>query len=238
MSQARVRHHQLAVDERAIVPVWTMSDRRDILALWSELLNVGSESATFYAPGSVIFHQGDVTSHAFLLRSGLAKLTYTLPEGTETIVALAASGQLVGCSTASHDRYYRASAIAVIETAAYQVNAGRLEQLLETNAKAAKLVVRSLELDLSEAFAAVVEMKTLTTQQRFRRLLLRLAELQNIATTQRSMYVPMPLKDREIAEVLGITRENFSRLLHKMISSRAIRRAGRHAVMLSKPLRE
>lgn len=218
------------------LPGWTMSERRDIAALWSDMLNVSSASLVSYPSGSLVFSQGDFVHHAHLLRSGLVKLSCMLPEGTETIVTLAAAGQFIGHVSSDQNRYQPATATAVLETALYRIDVTQLEQLLGTNSKAAGLFVRGYELDQAEAFRAILELKKLTTPQRFARLLLWLAEIQSVATTRLPLKIPIPLKDREMAEVLGVSSENFSRLLHRMIHSKDILRINRRIVIISPDL--
>lgn len=213
--------------EQSTLPTWTMYRRRNSLSLWTELLQLAPESATSCAAGSYLFHEGDLGSHILLLKNGLIKLTCTLPDGAEAIVALVATGQFIDYAFTDHQRRRFASATAVVKSDVYYIDARRLEKLLATDGRVAQLVVRGIESDLAEALRVILEMKTLTTQQRFGRFLHWLAEVQNVGPIQLPLNVPVPLKDREIAQVLGISKENFSRLLHKMTSAGQIRRWAR-----------
>jgi CRP-like cAMP-binding protein len=80
---------------------------------------------------------------------------------------------------------------------------------------------------------ALVEAKTLNTLERFTLLVQQLAAVLEVPRTQRPLRLPLPLSDGEMASLLGVTKEYFSRRKRHWESEGHFHWEGRTLVILN-----
>ncbi len=210
--------------------MWTMEDRKRVLAAWEDLLQ--STVPRTHKQGFTLFCQGDSVSEVLLLKQGLVKLNHTLPCGRETLIGIRLPGQFVEwaphCSGA-----HAVTATAVTELRVYHIRADHFHREVSRHSSALQLLSEVMRLDLYEALAALIEFKTLPTSDRLILLFSRMAEAQGIPKVGGPVRIHLPLKDHELAALLGISKENFSRMRRKLEKQRRIARVDQHVVIIS-----
>jgi len=209
--------------------VWTMGDRKRVLAAWEDLLRPTAPRT--HKQGSTLFWQGDSKSEVLLLKQGLVKLNHTLPSGLETLVQIRLPGQFI--EWAPHcPGTPTVTATAVTKVEVYHISADSFHRKVSGHCSALHLLSEVMRLDLYEALAELIELKTLPTSERMILLLLRVAEAEGISTAGGPVRVHLPLKDHELAALLGISKENFSRMRRKLERQHRIIRVDQHVVII------
>ena len=155
--------------------------------------------------GSVIYSAGDSAEYMYTIRSGLVKLVQYLPDGTQRIVRLLRTSDVVGLE-ATLDPTYKHDAIVLQDAEVCRYPDSAAEALSQSNPKLHLELMKRWKNALDEADAWVTEFSTGTSKQRVARLLITLAkgEVGN----------SFALFSREdMGAMLGITTETASRMI-------------------------
>lgn len=168
-----------------------------------------------YQPHEVLYREGDPSTHLFVLRQGLLKLTTLGANGHEQIISLAAPGQLLGFETI-HDKTYCFTAETLSPVTVCKIRHQDMLKVLAQNPAVSIQVIDMLNRELAEAQALIRVLGQKTAEERVAWFLLSLTT----AGADSFETIPVWLTRREIAELLGLTIETVSRLMSKF------RRAG------------
>jgi CRP/FNR family cyclic AMP-dependent transcriptional regulator len=181
--------------------------------------------------GTLLFAEGDTAAELLLIERGLVKLTASLPDGSRVALSLRSAGQLLDESDALQGKPYWLSATALIASDVYTVPLSVCERILETNAAAARLLRDAQNRDLCSAARAQFDLQTLTAEQRFVKLVCRLADALGERPTQGCLRLRVPLQDRELAELLGVTPSWFSQFQSRCARRGLLRKDGHQLVI-------
>lgn len=168
-----------------------------------------------YEPHEVLFREGDSSTHLFVLRQGLLKLTSMDMNGREQIIGLATPGRLLGFETV-HDNTYCFTAETLSPATVCKLRHKDMLEVLTQNPAVSLQVIDVLNRELAEAQALIRVLGQKNAEERVAWFLLSLAA----AVDDPSELSPLRLTRREIAELLGLTIETVSRLMSEF------RRAG------------
>lgn len=164
--------------------------------------------------GDKIYSMGDDATCMYTLRSGLVKLVQYLPDGTQRIVRLLRTTDVIGleailCPNYKHD------AIALHETELCRFPASEAKKLAKTNPALHQEFLNRWDHALNESDTWATEFSTGTSKQRVSRLLLTLSKDQPDDTCT--------LFSREdIGAILSITTETASRTIAEFKRQRYI----------------
>ena len=154
-------------------------------------------------PGSKIYGAGDVAKYMYTIRSGLVKLVQYLPDGTQRIVRLLKTSDVIGLE-AVLDSVYKHDAIAIQDTEICRYPAVAAQEFSISNPKLHHEMMSRWQRALDEADSWVTQLSTGTSKQRVARLLLLLAKGSDDSSCS--------LIGREdMGAMLGITTETASR---------------------------
>lgn len=156
-----------------------------------------------FKPGEGLYHAGEHGSRLFTIRSGLVKLLQFLPDGSQRIVRLMRSTDIIGLE-ATLDQPYEHDAIAMQQTEVCCLPMNLVSTLTASNPNLHRELIRRWQLALKEADAWITELSTGSAKQRVARLLLRLAR-----DEQRSECELFGRED--MGAMLGLTTETASR---------------------------
>ncbi|MCF6190778.1 MAG: Crp/Fnr family transcriptional regulator [Cocleimonas sp.] len=155
--------------------------------------------------GDKIYSMGDDATCMFTLRSGLVKLVQYLPDGTQRIVRLLRTADVVGLE-ATLSPTYKHDAIALHDTEMCRYPTSATKELSKTNPTLHQELMSRWEHALNDADTWATEFSTGTAKQRVSRLLLMLSK-DNPANN-------CTLFSREdIGAILSITTETASRMI-------------------------
>lgn len=155
-------------------------------------------------PGQVLYKSGDAGHHMFTVRSGLVKLVQYLPDGTQRIVRLMRSTDVLGLEVLVGESYeHEAIVLRTSELCRYPKET--VDHFSKTNTVLHKDLLKQWQKELTAADAWLTELSTGSAKKRMANLLLRLAEDDS---TECFLF-----SREDIGSILSITIETASRTI-------------------------
>lgn len=182
---------------------------------------------TDYLDGELIYAQGSAASSLCIVNAGRVKLFVTSPEGREQVLRLLSPGEFFGEGVLFAEQYLATSAQALGPTKVCRIDKHAAEEIIRRNPQIAHRIIAALNLRLLQAEAQIELLGTRSTQQRIVTLLLNLREEQN------RDEVDLPLNREGLANLTGMTLENFSRKLSELQQQGLITPLGRRKMLLN-----
>lgn len=156
-------------------------------------------------PGSVLYKVGDTGRHLYTIRSGLLKLVQYLPDGSQRIVRLTRSTDVLGLEVIV-DQYYEHEVVALRTSELCRYPKDAVVQLSQTNPILHKDLMVRWKKALTEADAWITQLSTGSSRKRMANLLLRLPETEDSS----KCYL---LSREDIGSILSMTLETASRTI-------------------------
>jgi len=155
--------------------------------------------------GDRIYGVGDEAANMYTLRSGLVKLVQYLPDGTQRIVRLLRTSDVIGLEAVLSPTY-KHDAIALRDTEICRYPASAAQQLSKTNPVLHQELMTRWEQALNEADKWATEFSTGTSKQRISRLLLMLSK--NHPASSCTLF-----SREDMGAMLSLTTETTSRTI-------------------------
>lgn len=168
--------------------------------------------ALSYPAGVELFRQGDAPAEVFHLEHGLVKLVRLQPNGAQTIVGLRSAGWFLGSAAVVLGRTYASTGVTVTPSAIARIPAPAFRHLLQSNAALSWRLHRMHSEEIHTDLTRAADDRTLSARERLERFLRRFATAVSSGSSPDRAVVP--LKQWEIADLLGITPQYLSQLLH------------------------
>ena len=164
--------------------------------------------ATTFAPGSVLYREGEEIESLFVLESGLVKLVRHLPNGRARIVRLHAGGALLGLNgTLESDHEH--TAVAIGEVRALHLPLANVRRLRSDAPESYSRLLEAWNSYLHEADIWITQFSTGSIRARVARLITFLA--MRPEDEPRSEGEVSLLTCEDMANILGVTPESVSR---------------------------
>jgi CRP-like cAMP-binding protein len=155
-------------------------------------------------PGGVLYKEGENGHHLFTVRSGLLKLIQYLPDGSQRIVRLVRSTDVLGLEMMVKDQYeHEVIALRTSELCRYPKEA--VTQMSRQNPRLHKDLMQRWHKALHEADAWITRLSTGSSKKRMANLLLRLPEGDSTRCDL--------LSREDIGSILSMTLETASRTI-------------------------
>ncbi len=181
--------------------------------------------ALTYSENTVLFKQGATARDVYLLEQGLVKVIFLDPGGEEVIIELcSASGTLIGGSCAVIGRHAVSAAVVTRNTRMRRVAASSFIELIRQNAEMSWQLHKlhcAQHLDLLDRAA---ELGYLSVRERVEQLLWKLASACELVATPKGLRMQLPLKYRELAQLITVSPEHLCRVLGVIEKEGLIRR--------------
>ena len=156
-------------------------------------------------PGQVLYNMGDAGSHLYTVRSGLLKLVQSLPDGSQRVVRLLHSTDVLGLEILVGDKYeHQVVALRPTELCRYPVEA--VNVLSQSNPVLHKDLMSQWKNALAEADSWLTHLSTGPAKKRMANLLLRLVEDKDSA----QCYI---FNREDMGSILSLTTETASRTI-------------------------
>ncbi len=154
--------------------------------------------------------QDEELQSVLVIESGIVKLVHLEPDGSEYIAGLRSDGWMIDAASAILDTFTPFTAVTVTpcEVSSVPLEAFR-QQLLSTPDLMRDLLLLVCN-EIQAEREQQVEIRGRSAQSRLTRFLDELASLAD----RHSIFGQLPLKQSEIAQLLSITPEHLSRLMH------------------------
>lgn len=166
-------------------------------------------------PGTELFQQGASATDVYLIDQGLVKLTYLTADGRELIVGLRLSGSALGLEPVMLGEQQPVSAVTLTRCSLRRVPASLFRKVAETDVGLCHRLLREHCREMLDQIDQLAGLG-LSAKERLERLLAHLATVADETDRGKSKRVEPLLKNREIAQLIGVTPQHLSRLLKKM----------------------
>ena len=151
--------------------------------------------------GNIIFFEGDQPEYLYLLVSGIVKLYKTTPNGKSIVLKYFQSGELIA-EVANFENFpYPASASSVTEVEILKIDFEKLKQIMYSNPDFSFQIQVSLIKKIKALESVITNTLVLNTKERVAKFIYDHTD------------VFFDKKNIEIAEILNMTPETYSRVL-------------------------
>ncbi len=190
-----------------------------------ELVTVSTHQE-FFAKGSLIRQPNDGRDGMLVIDSGHAKI-YSLDEsGKEIVLGTMAAGDSEGqerlFSAESRESFIQATT----DTLVCSINRCDFQNLLQRSPNLAIGMLNDFGQRLITVERQIVRRNSLEAKERI------LAYLRDLSRAQGSASVVIPLRKKDLASLLGIAPETFSRKLRELEAEGCIKKAEKNVVVL------
>jgi CRP-like cAMP-binding protein len=165
-----------------------------------------------YAPGELLFVEGDHSYCVYACVEGRVRLFLTMPSGRELLVGIKSPGEEFGELSALDGRPRSASAAALGPTVVAEIRADRFMELLRVEPQLSIAVCQSLSAELRRANARLVTRNSDSAVVRTGRMLVELASMK-MRHGGPSGTFELELTQNDLAGWIGATRESTARAL-------------------------
>jgi CRP-like cAMP-binding protein len=172
-----------------------------------------------YSPKTVLFAQGALTDTVFFIASGLVKLTHVDPAGKEIIVGIRRPGWMLGVAAALLSQPQATGAITVTPCRLLRSPVTEVQGSIGAESSFSKYIHQFQAQEIHDHRHNLIELASHSAEDRLATLLadLTLATKgfeSNSSAHERVLCVP--LKQWEIAQLLGVTPEYLCRVIRRL----------------------
>lgn len=169
-----------------------------------------------HAAATTLFHQGFHVPEVFLIDWGIVKLTRITEDGREMIVGLRSRGSLLGAASVIVQRPHSTTAVTLTDCSLYCVDRDTFLDLVRTDSQFGWHLQETHSREVHDQALQLMGFRCLSARQRFELLMRQLTSIMDLDTRQSPLRVSLPLKHWEIAQLIGVTPEHFSRVLKQL----------------------
>ena len=180
-----------------------------------------------YGANHNIFSQGDSANSVFYLRRGKVKLAVTSKQGREAVVAILGDGEFFGEGCLAGRRLRIATATAITDCTVARVEKPLMARMLHEQHDFSELFVTHLLSRNIRYEADLVDQLFNSSEKRLARMLLLLAHFGKESRTE--TVIPR-VSQKNLAQMLGITRLQVSHFMNKFRKLRFIDYSGNGAL--------
>lgn len=166
-----------------------------------------------YKSGDILFYEDTSPLGIYCVHDGLVKLTKSTPDGRSLAIRLLGKGEIVGFRAVIANERYAATAEVVEPSNICIIPAETFRALLQQSMELKNSLIRKLAAELRLSEERMLDQAILPARIRVAKLLVFLSE----GTTPEAnhLIVKTRLQRQDLAEVVGITPQSFSRVLHQ-----------------------
>lgn len=194
-------------------------DKKDLDAV-SEIMR-----ERFLKKGSILFSQGEAGESIFFVVKGKVKIYKTSEDGKEHTLTLAGEGDLFAEVVLFNEVNYPASAEAIEETTILYIRNSDMEKVLFNNPKLSIVIIKALNKRLIDSQTQVERLAFQDSQSRTAQILLELSKSHGEETVS-GVKIDLGLTRQELANMVGVTRETFTRILSLLKKQKIIEITG------------
>lgn len=168
-----------------------------------------------------IFRARDRATHAYFLHRGMAKIYDLSPNDQMTLFWFALPGEIIGPGAFNGAEYHAVNAQAICDTTVLALKKAEVEDLLLTHPTVAVNLIKVLGAGLRLLSELLVDSRSLRTEVRLARALLRLA--QNCGQQSlKGVTLQVKIPHQELANMIGSCRQTVNAILRDFESNELI----------------
>ena len=161
---------------------------------------------------TILFSQGDPGEAIYFTMSGKVKIFKTSEDGKEHTLTIAAPGDIFAEVVLFNEVPYPASAEVIEDGIIAFIRNADMERALENNPKIAVAIIKALNKRLIESQSQVESLAFQDARSRTAEVLLSLARIHG-KQSDNGIELDLGLSRQELANMVGVTRETFTRAL-------------------------
>jgi CRP/FNR family cyclic AMP-dependent transcriptional regulator len=188
--------------------------------------------------GTVLLTAEQPGEAIYLIRRGSVRVFLDEPGGTQVTLAFLGPGDSLGEMSLVDRSGRSANAETREETVLAWLDRGSFEEALRVCPQLTENLVRELAARLRAANQLIRALTTLDVTGRVSRQILALSDQYGRPTTAGAIRIPFVLHQRELAELVGATRERVNRVLRELREQGAIEIDGGHIEVTARPVLE
>jgi len=186
-----------------------------------------------YSKGSVLYHQGDVAEHAFVLRSGKVKMFSISQDGKAHAYEILGTGSLVGVAELLLGGVHELAAEALVDTDAYVIPRADLERVLSKDALFRRTVIGEVARVVRLRTRQVRDLSFLDVRGRLRNCLARLAERHGVISAE-GVAIDLGITHQVLAEMIRADRATVTSHLNELKADGLVWTRGRRLILASR----
>lgn len=177
----------------------------------------------------------DTSSHAvYFLKSGGVKLTWADRDGHEVIAGLRHQNWLIGAPSVLLGRPYSFTITTLSPCELRCISAEQFLHLVHSNPDFSMHLMKLLSLEIFNHARTLVTLGCVPAKERLKHLLFRFTpDVPSTKESDRQAKITLPLKHKELAQILAVTPEHLSRLLKEMETRHEIQRGKDGSIILN-----
>lgn len=181
--------------------------------------------ALTYSEGTMLFKQGATARDVYLLEQGLVKVIFLDPGGEEVIIELcSAAGTLIGDSCAVVGKHGVSAAVVTRNTRMRRVASSSFIEMIRHNTEMSWQVHKLHCAQHSELLDRAAQLGYLSVRERVEQLIWNLSRACELVPTPKGLRMQLPLKYRELAQLITVSPEHLCRVLGVIEKEGLIRR--------------
>jgi CRP/FNR family transcriptional regulator/CRP/FNR family cyclic AMP-dependent transcriptional regulator len=184
-----------------------------------------------FGVSQVIFHHGDPGGLLYIITAGKVKISYTMPDGQEALLAILGTGDFFGELALLDDAPRSATAEAMDETETLTLHRDDFIAYIAENPEFAYHVMRTLAKRIRHLNDQIGDVFFLDLNGRLARTLLKLAEDHGRAVDEGTL-IDIALTQTELAEMTGATRVSINKTLGRFRRAKWVSLRGRQIILL------
>jgi CRP-like cAMP-binding protein len=178
------------------------------------------EPSQGYPRGAEFFPQGAPSQSVFVLVSGIARLERACHGARVAIIGIESGGSMLGAHAVLSDTAYLANATAVTRCEAYRIPARSFRDLVRGEPACSWYLHQLQAYEYHLALSRIAGLSCLSARERLESFI----EELTAALQASGESGEIPLRDRELAQLVAVTPPYLSRLVKKMIDQGRLRR--------------
>lgn len=186
-----------------------------------------------FGESQIIFHHGDPGGLLYIITAGKVKISYTMPDGQEALLAILGSGDFFGELALLDDAPRSATAEAMDETETLTLHRDAFIAYIGDNPNFAYHVMRTLAKRIRHLNDQIGDVFFLDLNGRLARTLLNLAE-DHGRPVKEGTLIDIALTQTELAEMTGATRVSINKTLGRFRRAKWVSLRGRQIILLDR----
>lgn len=187
-----------------------------------------------YPAHTEIIRQDTPSNAVYFLKSGDVKLTWADRDGHEVIAGLRHQNWLIGAPSVLLDKPYSFTITTLSQCALRCISAQNFLHLIKTNTDFSFHLMKLLSQEIFNHAKNLVSLGCAPAKERLKYLLFKfITNIPSTAVRDRHIRINLPLKHKELAQILAVTPEHLSRLLKEMKTHHEIKREKDGSIVLN-----
>lgn len=176
---------------------------------------------TSYKKNSVIYHQGDVLSHVYIVKDGRVRLGYYSKDGEEKGIYIAEKNSMFGETVALPSYAANYTATAIVDCNLYVVPVSQLIHTIQTDPDFAMRMVMMLSRKVRIYASQAIELSSTETYERVCHALLYLAQTYG-EQTKDGLCIKVRFTHQELANMTHLSRVSVSNVFSELMKCEVI----------------